>query len=193
MLHFDVPVIKGREKRLWLWGGCSHNWFLGGIQSEFLDIYNATSNSWASYPAGLGQARSSLAAASLPSGLVFFAGGFTGATQRMYGMSAIVYNVVFMSRTCHYTFFLLGAKYSTFVDMYNATSNSWSRHPTGLGQARGALAAASLPSGLVFFAGGLVSGAANITYHLLAIHFLFSPAPYLLGYQRLLILMCCAL
>ena len=57
--------------------------------------------------------------------------------------------------------------YSTYVDMYNSTSNSWSSHPTGLGQARGALAAASLPSGLVFFAGGQNSGAANIVCHLL--------------------------
>ncbi len=39
--------------------------------------------------------------------------------------------------------------------MYNATSNSWTTYPTGLGQARGNLAAASLESGLVFFAGGL--------------------------------------
>ena len=38
--------------------------------------------------------------------------------------------------------------------MYNATSNSWTRFPNGLGQARHFLAAASLPSGLVFFAGG---------------------------------------
>jgi hypothetical protein len=41
-------------------------------------MYNATSNSWTSYPAGLGQARRNLAAASLASGLVFFAGGSTG-------------------------------------------------------------------------------------------------------------------
>ena len=44
---------------------------------------------------------------------------------------------------------------SAYVDMYNAMSNSWTRFPTGLGQARSNLAAASLPSGLVFFAGGL--------------------------------------
>ena len=41
-------------------------------------MYNATSNSWTTFPTGLGQARSSLAAASLPSGLVFFAGGYAG-------------------------------------------------------------------------------------------------------------------
>jgi hypothetical protein len=44
-------------------------------------MYNATSNSWTTYPAGLGQARCCLAAASLASGLVFFAGGFTGASS----------------------------------------------------------------------------------------------------------------
>jgi hypothetical protein len=38
--------------------------------------------------------------------------------------------------------------------MYNATSNNWTRIPNGLGQARGNLAAAALPSGLVIFAGG---------------------------------------
>ena len=43
---------------------------------------------------------------------------------------------------------------SAYVDMYNATNNSWSRFPNGLGLARHGLAAASLPSGLVFFAGG---------------------------------------
>jgi hypothetical protein len=79
---------EGESDALWLaiGRGCSHNWLLGGIQSEFLDIYNATSNSWTGHPAGLGQARSSLAAASLPSGLVFFAGGFTGATKRMFAL-----------------------------------------------------------------------------------------------------------
>ena len=41
-------------------------------------MYNATSNSWTTFPNGLGQARFGLAAASLPSGLVFFAGGWTG-------------------------------------------------------------------------------------------------------------------
>jgi hypothetical protein len=47
-------------------------------RSSYVDMYNATSNSWNTYPAGLGQARSNLAAASLASGLVFFAGGLTG-------------------------------------------------------------------------------------------------------------------
>ena len=41
-------------------------------------MYNTTSNSWTTFPTGLGQARSQFAAASLPSGLVFFAGGYTG-------------------------------------------------------------------------------------------------------------------
>jgi hypothetical protein len=44
--------------------------------------------------------------------------------------------------------------YSSYVDMYNATSNSWTTYPEGLGMARGFLAAASSTSGLVFFLGG---------------------------------------
>jgi hypothetical protein len=42
--------------------------------------------------------------------------------------------------------------------VYNASNFSWASYPTGLGQARGYLAAASLPSGLVFFAGGVTAG-----------------------------------
>ena len=49
-----------------------------------------------------------------------------------------------------------GSVSSSVVDMYNATSNSWTSFPNGLSQARQYLAGASLPSGLVFFAGGLV-------------------------------------
>ena len=44
------------------------------------------------------------------------------------------------------------------VDMYDATSNSWTTYPEGLGQARNFLAAASSASGLVLFAGGITSG-----------------------------------
>ena len=93
MLFFDVHVVvkwKWIKKKGAKVGALlllnSQNWLLGGIQSEYLDIFNVTSNSWASYPEGLGQARSSLAAASLPSGLVFFAGGLTGATKRMFAL-----------------------------------------------------------------------------------------------------------
>ncbi len=52
---------------------------LGDAASSYIDVYNSTSNSWTGHPSGLGQARSYLAAASLPSGLVLFAGGLTGA------------------------------------------------------------------------------------------------------------------
>jgi hypothetical protein len=48
--------------------------------------------------------------------------------------------------------------FSSYVDIYNSTSNSWIRLPEGLGQSRCALVAASLSSGLVFFAGGRTSG-----------------------------------
>ena len=54
--------------------------------------------------------------------------------------------------------------FSARVDVYNASSNSWASYPTGLGQARGYLAAASLPSGLVFFAGGLSGLDLNIDF-----------------------------
>jgi hypothetical protein len=63
-----------------LWGcGCwADACSTDGVRFSVVDMYNATSNSWTSFPNGLRQARSSLAGASLPSGLVFFAGGFTG-------------------------------------------------------------------------------------------------------------------
>ena len=92
-----------------------------------MDVYNATSNSWIRFPNGLGIARRELAAASLPSGLVFFAGGWNQGPPYYF---------------------------SADVDMYNATNNNWTHFPAKLGQARYSLAAASLPSGLVFFAGG---------------------------------------
>ncbi len=53
----------------------------GGGRSSFVDMYNATSNNWTRYPTGLGQGREFAAAASLASGLVFFAGGHTGASR----------------------------------------------------------------------------------------------------------------
>jgi hypothetical protein len=74
------------------WGGCStHAALLSDIgPSSFVDIYNATSNSWARLPEGLGEAsaldqgRFRLAAVSLPSGLVFFAGGIaSGETKNV--------------------------------------------------------------------------------------------------------------
>ncbi len=92
-------------------------------------MYNATSNSWTRFPNGLGRARRELAAASLPSGLVFFAGGWNQ-----------------------------GSYFSADVDMYNATSNSWTHFPNQLVIARYGLTATSLPSGLVFFAGGHTEG-----------------------------------
>ncbi len=45
--------------------------------------------------------------------------------------------------------------FSSYVDVYDVTGSNWIRYPQGLTRARGFLAAASLPSGLVFFAGGL--------------------------------------
>ncbi len=54
----------------------------GSIPSAYVDIYNATSSSWTRLPEGLGQPRAYLAAAALPSGLVIFAGGLTGAAFR---------------------------------------------------------------------------------------------------------------
>ena len=60
----------------------------------------------------------------------------------------------FCSNTC-----APAAGSSAYVDMYNATSNRWIRYPEGLAEARYYLAASSLPSGLVLFAGGLKTGA----------------------------------
>ena len=59
-------------------GGQADTCASGGVVSAYVDMYNATSNSWTRFPTGLGQARYFLAAASLPSGLVFFAGGYAG-------------------------------------------------------------------------------------------------------------------
>jgi hypothetical protein len=138
-------------------------------------MYNATSNSWTTFPTGLGQARYRLAAASLPSGLVFFAGGDTGIGTRacvclLRWVSLfcrdltttvllrccvplmLLHTACVCGRGCADACASVGAV-SAYVDMYNATSNSWTTFPTGLGQARQDLAAASLPSGLVFFAG----------------------------------------
>lgn len=67
---------------------------------------------------------------------------------------------------------LAGEAPTAEVDIYNATSGSWTRYPKGLGQARGFLAAASLSSGLVFFAGGQVSGKALLESYLQLPHIL---------------------
>jgi hypothetical protein len=64
-----------------------------------------------------------------------------------------------------------GNIYSMYVDLYNASSNIWVRFPQGLGQARCNLAAASLSSGLVFFAGGeSTAGASNYEVYVV-LHF----------------------
>jgi len=138
-------------------------------------MYNATSNSWTTFPTGLGQARYYLAAASLPSGLVFFAGGRTRIGNTGIGTSVCVCQLRRVSLCCRDLTTAVLLRFclplmllcnecvwgvctdddrSAYVDMYNATSNSWTTFPTGLGQARSQFAAASLPSGLVFFAGG---------------------------------------
>ena len=52
---------------------------------------------------------------------------------------------------------------SSYVDMYNATNNSWTSDPAGLGIPRAALSAAVLPSGLVFFAGGGLTGEVHVS------------------------------
>ncbi len=143
-------------------------------------MYNASSNSWASYPTGLGQARGYLAAASLPSGLVFFAGGvivtagfvinvdfplvFFLAQYRSGAPFAFCVRIFIFRRGLNSTMIWFvdtcttGDGFSARVDVYNASNNSWASNPLGLGQPRGFLAAASLPSGLVFFAGGGSTG-----------------------------------
>ncbi len=142
-------------------------------------MYNASSNSWASYPTGLGQARGSLAAASLPSGLVFFAGGYAGAFMtffiRVISCKALVFEATYK---LHFTLFShifcistvqgrmipdacsSDSGYSAHTDIYNSSSASWTSDRSGLGQARSYIGIASLPSGLVFFAGGETSGTA---------------------------------
>lgn len=97
-------------------------------QTRYVDVYRASSNDWIRMPDGLGIARFRVVGASLPSGLVFFAGGDTS----------------------HWS------AGSAHVDIYNSVTGTWTAISSGLGQARRFLAAVSLPSGLVFFAGGNV-------------------------------------
>ncbi len=96
-------------------------------QTRYVDVYRASSNDWTRMPNGLGIARFRVVGASLPSGLVFFAGGDTSTSSAG----------------------------SAHVDMYNSVTGTWTVFSSGLGdQPRRFLAAVSLPSGLVFFAGG---------------------------------------
>jgi hypothetical protein len=90
-----------------------------------VDIYHAQTNQWST--ALLSAARVKFAAASLPKhGVAMFAGGFNGPPSSPNMLSS--------------------------VDVYNALQASWST--AALSVARGDLAAASLPLGLAFFAGG---------------------------------------
>ena len=95
-------------------------------QTRYVDVYRASSNDWIRMPNALGIARFRVAGASLPSGLVFFAAGDTSHSSAG----------------------------SAHVDMYNSVTGTWFVFSSGLGQARRFLVAVSLPSGLVFFAGG---------------------------------------
>ena len=120
----------------------------------------------------LGMNRSNLASASLPTGLMIFAGGETGAASSHVHLLAVTCNMcVAVIAACMFgrwyelTACLSGDGPSSYVDMYNATSNSWTTYPTGLGQARDSLAAASLASGLVFFAGGYAGAMSVIILH----------------------------
>jgi hypothetical protein len=90
-----------------------------------VDIYHSQTNQWST--ALLSAARVKFGAASLPKhGLAMFAGGFYGSPSSPNVLSS--------------------------VDVYNALQASWST--AVLSVARGDLAAASLPLGLAFFAGG---------------------------------------
>jgi hypothetical protein len=57
--------------------------------------------------------------------------------------------------------------FSSYVDVYDSTADEWIRHPQGLGLARSNLAAASLSSGLAFFAGGSTGNTLSFIYGLL--------------------------
>ncbi len=149
----------------------------GSNPSAYVDIYNSTSASWTRLPEGLGQARGYLAAVALSSGLVIFAGGLTGDTR---AASIPTFSTLLLGgEQCSATMICLKymheiyaemwgnfvdtsasgvAMRSAYVDLYDVTKKSWSRYPSGLGQARSSLAAASLPSGLVFFGGGVSAG-----------------------------------
>ncbi len=74
-----LAMLRDADAVAWRSWCCNDTCASGRVRSSYADMYNATSNSWTRYPAGLGQARHSLVAVSLASGLVFFAGGHTGA------------------------------------------------------------------------------------------------------------------
>jgi hypothetical protein len=62
----------------------------GNGPSLYVDTYDAMNNHWTRNSFGLGQGRWSLAAASLPTGLVFFAGGWTGAPDHKLWSTAVM-------------------------------------------------------------------------------------------------------
>jgi hypothetical protein len=74
----------------------------GDGYSAHVDVYNASSNTWTSYPAGLGKARAFLAAASLPSGIVLFAGGYlSGVSCRFFNLKKTAFTSVTFSSCIH--------------------------------------------------------------------------------------------
>jgi hypothetical protein len=79
---------------------------------------------------------------------------------------------VLFERGIFFEVFYLGERFSAHVDVYNASSDSWTSNPAGLGQARSSLAAASLPSGLVFFAGGIL-GISFVATHMCFVYVVF--------------------
>jgi hypothetical protein len=111
----------------------------GGV-SSVVDIYNVSSNTWTT--ASLSQARVYLAATSVGN-LAFFAGGGTFANGGQIG------------------------GYSSLVDIYNASSNTWTT--ASLSQPRRELTATSVGD-LALFAGGLSVGAAPTYFSIVDIY-----------------------
>jgi hypothetical protein len=82
-------------------------------------------------------------------------------------------HIFFASTRVNFHTLVLGDGFSTYADVYNASSDSWTSYPSGLGLSRGFLAAASLPMGLIFFAGGVSGEAHPVQYasHSHGLHF----------------------
>ncbi len=136
---------------------------VGGGFSNVVDIFNADTGTWTT--AALSQARNFLAATSLPNeGVAIFAGGEgmfccvclsccrmgLGARGCMIRVQCGVLMMCASLMPCAASNGL-----SNVLDFFNVTAGTWST--AALSQARGGLAAASLPNaGVAIFAGGYI-------------------------------------
>jgi len=171
-----ATLSQGRESfaatsvgSLVMFGGgyCPSN-CAGPYYPNVVDIYNVMSGTWTT--ATLSQGRQNLAATTVASRFVLFAGGYDGSVfsnvvdiydsligvwntttlsqARQYIAAASIYNLAFLGGGATNIF---GNQSSNLVDIFNATSQAWST--ATLSQARYWLAAAAIGD-IVAFGGG---------------------------------------